>query len=644
MTNKLLNSFKENFAHDRVEFFDLEDYLFLCKKDKMVYASAQERLLAAIGEPEMVDTSKDSRLSRIFLNKTIRRYPTFSDFYGMEDTIERIVGFFKHAAQGLEEKKQILYLLGPVGSAKSSLSERLKELMEKFPIYVLAFDNELSPVFESPLGLFPANKYGKMLEEEYGIPARYAQQILSPWAIKRLEQANGDLSKFRVAKVMPSRLKQIAVMKTEPGDENNQDISTLVGKTNIRMLERFNQNDPDAYNFSGGLNRANQGILEFVEMFKAPIKVLHPLLTATQEGNYVGTEAVSAIPFSGIVLAHSNEAEWQTFKNNKNNEAFIDRIYVIKVPYCLRVTEEQKIYEKMLHNSDLVAAPCAPGTLQMLARFSILSRIKEHENSNHWSKMEVYDGKNIKEEDPNAKSLQEYRDVAGVDEGMEGISTRFAFKVLSQTFNADPNEISADPIYLMTVLERAIEREQYSEELEQYYISFIKDELSADYLKFAKNEIQKCYLEAYHEFGQTLFDRYVNFADHWIQDIDYKDPETNQMYENRHLNSELEKIEKSAGIANPKDFRSETVNFVLRQKAAGKEVSWTSYEKLRRVIEDKMFASTEDLLPIISFGTKSSSEDQKKHDDFVDRMCKKGYTPRQVRRIVDWYLRVSTNS
>jgi serine protein kinase len=640
----ILNNFKTDFQKDKIEYFSIDDYLFLCKKDKATYSTAQERILRAIGEPNLVDTSKDARLSRIFLNRTIKQYPAFSDFYGIEDVIERIVGFLRYAAQGLEEKKQILYLLGPVGSSKSSLAERLKELMEKFPIYVLCYENEMSPVFESPIGLFPASKYAKVMQDDYGISSRYLQQILSPWAIKRLEQSNGDLSKFRVAKVFPSRLKQIAIMKTEPGDENNQDISTLVGKTNIRMLEKYNQNDPDAYSFSGGLNRANQGLLEFVEMFKAPIKVLHPLLTATQEGNYIGTEAISAIPFNGIVIAHSNESEWQTFKSNKNNEAFIDRICVVKVPYCLRVTEEQKIYTKMLNNSDLASAPCAPATLEMLARFTILTRMHEHENSNHWSKMEVYDGKNIKEEDPNAKSMQEYRDAAGVDEGMSGISTRFAFKVLSATYNADPNEVSADPVYLMHHLEKAIEREQFLENQEQKLISFIKDELSTDYLKFIKNEIQKSYLEAYDEYGQTLFDRYITLADSWIQDIDYKDPETNQMYEREHLNNELEKIEKSSGIANPKDFRSETVNFVLRQKAAGKEVRWTSYEKIRKVIDDKMFASLDDLLPIISFGSKSSSEDQRKHDDFVERMGKKGYTPKQVKRLVEWYLRMSTSS
>ncbi len=637
----LLDSFTKSFVDDQIEYLSLDQYLELCKTDKLVYSSASERMVKAIGEPELVDTSKDARLSRIFLNRTIRRYPSFSEFYGMEDTIERIVGYFRHSAQGLEEKKQILYLLGPVGGGKSSLAEKLKELMESFPIYVLCYKNEISPVFESPVGLFPLKKFGGILKSEYNIPERYLTQIMSPWAIKRLEQSNGVATDFRVAKIYPSRLKQIAVMKTEPGDENNQDISTLVGKTNIRMLEKFNQNDPDAYSFSGGLNRANQGLLEFVEMFKAPIKVLHPLLTATQEGNYIGTEAISAIPFSGIVVAHSNEAEWQTFKNNKNNEAFIDRICVIKVPYCLRVSEEKEIYSKMLSHSDLVNAPCAPATLEMLSRFSVLTRLHTHENSNLWSKMKIYDGENVKEEDPNAKSGQEYKDMAGVDEGMSGISTRFAFKVLSSTFNHDPSEISADPIFLMHTLERAIEREQFSKEVEAKYLDFIKSNLTKDYLDFSKKEIQKAYLEAYDEYGQTLFDRYIVLADCWIQDIDYKDPETNTMYNRTTLNSELEKIEKAAGIANPKDFRSETVNFVLRQKASGKEVRWTSYEKMRKVIEDKMFASTEDLLPVISFGTKSSKEDEKKHSDFVGRMCEKGYTPKQVRRIVEWYMRLS---
>ncbi len=630
----------------RKESMGFLDWLKLCKNDPMTYASAAERMLAAIGEPVLVDTSREPRLSRIFLNKTLRVYPAFSDFYGMEETVERIVGYFRHAAQGLEEKKQILYLLGPVGGGKSSLAERLKDLITKLPFYVLTSeDGILSPVFESPLGVFDPNRYKARLEKEYGIDARYLLGVMSPWAIKRLAEYNGDVSKFRVTKIWPSKLEQIGVVKTEPGDDNNQDISNLVGKTNIRMLEHFNQNDPDSYNFSGALCRSTQGIMEFVEMFKAPIKMLHPLLTATQEGNYIGTEAISAIPFAGIILAHSNESEWQSFKNNKNNEAFIDRIYVVKVPYCLRVTDEVSIYKKMLESSSLSNAICAPQTLDMLSKFCVLTRLIPHENSNLYSKMRIYDGETIKDIDPKARSIQEYHDTAGIDEGMSGISTRFAFKVLSKTFNFDPAETVADPVHLMYVLEDSIRREQFGTDIENKYLDFIKDALAPRYAEFIGHEIQKAYLESYSEFGQNLFDQYIEYADSWIQEIDFKDPDTGNLYDRDILNKELEKIEKPAGIANPKDFRHEVVNFVLRASAKNRGiVSWTSYEKLREVIEKKMFSSVESILPVISFSPKSSTEDQNKHEDFVNRMERKGYTRAQTRRLVDWYMRISKSS
>ena len=631
----------------RQETYTIQEYLELCKTDKMLYASAAERMLMAIGDPELIDTHQDSRLSRIFSNRTIKRYPAFADFYGMEDSIERIVGYFTHAAQGLEERKQILYLLGPVGGGKSSLAERLKELIQKFPIYVLADKNgNMSPVFESPLGLFGKEQYGALLEKEFSIPKRYLHEVLSPWAIKRLKEYGNDKTAFKVIKVYPSKLEQIGVIKTEPGDDNNQDISNLVGKTNIRMLEHFDQNDPDSYSFSGALCRGNQGLVEFVEMFKAPIKMLHPLLTATQEGNYVGTEGISAIPFHGVVLAHSNESEWQTFRNNKNNEAFIDRVYVVKVPYCLRITDEKGIYAKMLSDSSLSKAPCAAETLDILSKFCVLTRLHDHENSNLYSKMRVYDGEAIKDSDPQAKSLQEYRDTAGVDEGMSGISTRFAFKILSKTFNFDSSEVAADPVHLMYVLEDAIKQEQFGEERQTKYISYIKEWLAPKYAEQLSNEIQKAYLESYSDYGQNLFDRYIEYADAWIQEIDYKDPDTGNLFDRGILNKELEKIEKPAGIANPKDFRGEVVNFVLRASAknGGKRVKWTSYEKLREVIEKKMFASTEELLPIISFNAKSGAEDQKKHDEFVKRMMGKGYTAKQVKRLVEWHMRSQNNS
>ena len=642
MSNDLFQSYARTFEARRETEMSLKDYLQACRKDPMMHAGAAERLLEAIGEPEVIDTAKDVRLGRIFMNRTIRIYPAFSEFYGMEDTIERIVSFLRHAAQGLEERKQILYLLGPVGGGKSSLAERIKALIENQPIYVLKAGDQLSPVFESPLGLFDSGIHGAELEERYGIPRRRLTGLMSPWAVKRLDEFGGDITKFRVAKMTPSRLRQIGVSKTEPGDENNQDISALVGKVDIRKLELHAQNDPDAYSYSGGLNRANQGVLEFVEMFKAPIKMLHPLLTATQEGNYVGTENIGSIPFQGIVMAHSNEAEWQSFKNNKNNEAFIDRIFVIKVPYCLRVTEEQRIYDTLSRGSGVSVAPCGPGRREVVARVAVLCRLRARGLSNLFAKMRVYDGESLKEVDPKARTMQEYKDAGGVDEGMDGISTRFAFKVLAATYNHDVSEVAADPVHLMYVLEQAIRREQFPTDTESKYIEFIKAELAPRYAEFIGNEVQKAYLESYHDYGQNLFDRYVDYADAWVEDQDFKDPDTGQLMNRELLNQELSKIEKPAGIANPKDFRNEVVKFTLRSRAShgGRNPSWTSYEKIREVIERRMFSQVEDLLPVISFGSKKDNETEKKHEEFVSRMVTRGYTERQVRRLVEWYMRV----
>lgn len=634
----VFSRFQERYRDTQEEVMSLQDYLELCKQDPTVYASAAERMLMAIGEPEIIDTSRDLRLSRIFSNKVIKRYPAFSEFYGMEDAVENIVSYFRHAAQGLEERKQILYLLGPVGGGKSSLAERLKELIQRIPFYAI----KGSPVFESPMGLFDPNEDGAILEEDYGIPRRYLGKVMSPWAVKRLHEMGGDISKFEVVKLYPSILDQTGVAKTEPGDENNQDISSLVGKVDIRKLEDYAQDDPDAYSYSGALCRANQGLMEFVEMFKAPIKVLHPLLTATQEGNYNGTEGMGAIPFEGVILAHSNESEWQAFRNNKNNEAFLDRVYIVKVPYCLRVDEEINIYKKLLEHSSLAESPCAPDTLAMLAQFTVLSRLKVPENSSVYSKMRIYNGENLKDTDPKAKSIQEYKDGAGVDEGMSGISTRFAFKILSKVFNFDSTEVAANPVHLMYVLEQAIEQEQFPEETQNRYLNYLKEYLANEYVNFIGKEIQTAYLESYAEYGQNIFDRYVTYADFWIQDQEYRDPETGEMLDRVSINEELEKIEKSAGISNPKDFRNEIVNFVLRARANnnGNNPSWQSYEKMRSVIEKKMFSNTEDLLPVISFSAKSSNEDQKKHDDFVARMTERGYTEKQVRLLSEWYLRV----
>lgn len=636
-----LSQFTKSFQSDTEEM-SFADYLERCKSDPSYYATPAERLLKAIGEPKMVDTRHDPRLSRIFSNRVIRVYPAFAEFYGMEEAVEQLVSYLRHSAQNLEESKSILYLLGPVGGGKSSLAERVKELMEQEPVYAL----EGSPVFESPLGLLNYGSWKEAISERYDIPKYALRTMPSPWAIKKLKEFNGDLNRFKVVKLRPSRLNQVCIAKVEPGDENNQDISTLVGKVDIRQLERHSQNDPYAYSFSGGLCRANRGILDFVEMFKAPLKMLHPLLTATQERNYNGTEAIGAIPFDGIIVAHSNESEWQLFRNNKTNEAFLDRITLIKVPYCLRVSEEIGIYKKLIENSRLAEAPRAPFTLDMLAQFCVLSRLKDTAHSTLYSKMRVYDGENIKDTDPKAKPLQEYRDEAGVAEGMNGLSTRFAFKVLSKAYNFDPEELGANPVHLMYVLENEIIKEQFPKEIEERYLANLKGSLSDKYLEFVEREIRAALMDSYSDFCQTTFERYYNFADAWLNDSDYRDPETHVAYDRAQLNAELEKIEKAGlSIGNPKEFRSEVVNFTLRYKAKnGKEPAWNGYNKMREVIERKVLSSTEEFLPMISFSPKGDAKAQEAHDNFVRIMAEKGYTPKQTRLITDWFMRMKKNS
>jgi serine protein kinase len=197
-------------------------------------------------------------------------------------------------------------------------------------------------------------------------------------------------------------------------------------------------------------------------------------------------------------------------------------------------------------------------------------------------------------------------------------------------------------VHLMYVLEQSIRRDQMPAETEKRYLEFIKGELAPRYAEFIGNEVQKAYLESYHDYGQNLFDRYVSYADAWIEDIDFKDADTGQLMNRELLNQELTKVEKPAGIANPKDFRNEVVKFSLRARANnnGKNPSWTSYEKIREVIERRMFSQVEELLPVISFGSKKDSDSEKKHEEFVNRMTARGYTERQVRRLVEWYMRV----
>ena len=612
----------------------LEEYLEGCKTNPLMYHTAPERLLHAIGAPRSIDTRNDPRLGRIFSNATISVYDVFEEIYGLENPLKDVVSFVKHAAQGLEERKQILYLLGPVGSSKSTIVRLLKKLMESVPFYAI----KGSPVFDNPLSLFSPED-----SEDLGIPTRYLGVIPSPWLTKRIKEADGDLSKLTIVKLYPSETHQVGISHIEPGDENNQDISALVGKLNIREIGEYDVHDPDAYSFTGGLCLGNRGIVEFAEMFKAPIKSLNPLLEATQSGFYKGTESIAAIPFDGIIIAHSNESEWQKFRIDKRNEALIDRIFITRIPYCLRYSEERKIYEKMLRESSLATAPCAPKTLDILAQFSILSRLVRTKHSELQIKMEVYNGESLKHKNIEAKSAFEYRQEAhesDQDEGFFGQSTRFAFKVLAQTFNYDSTEVAANPLHLLFILSERVKSEHLAKADEDLLLAYIKF-LSHEFLKFLDGEIKKAFIESYDDYGQNLFDKYVFFADNWLKDEDIRDKDTGLLTTPQELNKFLEEVETPANITNKKDFRHEAVEFCLRHQAKnnGLNPKWTAYNKLREVLEAKMFSNIEDMLPIITSSAKGTDADKQHHADFINRMRTNGYTPHQVNVLVEWYIK-----
>lgn len=655
MTNTNANSasffddFKQDYEAKAPQEMSVTEYLELCKDDKMAYATATERLLDAIGEPEIIDTANDKgELGRIFQGKTIARYKSFEDFYGLEDTIEKIVSHLKGAAAGTEYKKQVLYLLGPVGGGKSSIGNRLKELMETRPIYVLKskVTGEMSPIHESPLALFDSKEMRAKASEHFGIPERYMKTGMSPWAVKRLKEAGGDPEKaFDVVKVWPSQKNKIAVAKVEPGDENNQDTSVLVGKLNINKLgEGVDQNDTDTYLYSGGFAVGNQGIMEFVEMFKAPLKVLNPMLEALQDGSYQGTENIGAVPFNGLVFAHSNESEWKAFAADKKNEAILDRINVVNIPYTLRMSEEAKIYQKMLDEGAYSEHPIAPKTIDLLAKFSVMSRLAETEGVAKYDpeiRAQVYDGKIPEGADSKVPTISELREYAPLEEGMSGISTRFAFKTLTETFNANANagEMAADPVLLAEVLEDRIKKDgQIPQGEKDRLVGFLRSKIMPEYAEFIVGEITAAFTGANDEMCQNMFDRYINMADAWLNDETFNDKgQTGDVLGKEALERKLSEIEKPCQIVNAKDFRNEVVRYVQRQAAKGNNVKWNSYEKMADVIRKNLYKKMQDVMPVIKFDANVDDEGAEKRETFINNMQDKGYTMPMIKRAVGVY-------
>lgn len=640
-------SLTKHFSNRRAKPRDaltLEDYLDAWKSDKQVRANAAGRILNAIGEPQIFDTSKSERYGRIFSNRTIKRYAAFSGALGLEDTVSTIVDYFMYAAEGAQQKRKILYFYGPPGSGKTEqLVEPLKRLAEKEPMFVLAVkvENEYitSPFFESPLGLFDPVADGAFLEEAYKIPRSALEAPMSRWANSCLEKFEGDISKFFVLPVMPSMVTRTGIAQVVPGSPKHPDLSALIGVAGRKS-------DYSDYNSSGALNRTTQGLMEFFEMFKAHPGMFTPLLAAPQDRKYAGAGGIGELPYQGIVIAHSNEEEWRAFREGKISPALLDRIFDIPVPYCLRVTEVAEIYRQHLSTSGYKDIPCPENTLELAAMFAVMTRMDYTKDG----LIDLYNG-HRKGSSVNAdKRADDARAEENRREGMAGISERLMLTLLPQIADSNTDGRALDPVLVLNALERIAEEGKVETYLQAEYpdngdhedhgVEDIVDyHMKAACYGIVESLVKRAYMEHPDTFVLAKTEHYVRCADAWIEGEDLKDPESDTIWNRSQLEGVLSKFE--VGVSNPKDFRFKITKAALRHNSKSENQGvpvWKSFdEEMWQTLYANIVPTRATMLEDIRFKPRDNKEDVEKHTIFVARFCALGCTPAQVRRMVDFY-------
>lgn len=655
-SSSIFSKYKETYKKRDPETMSVTEYLERGKSDPLVHANWAERLKHVIESKgvEIVDTALgNDREKRIHQSKKVAKYKAFEDFFGAENIIEEVMAHINESAQGGAKAKRILMMLGPPGGGKSSLSERLKDLMQEAPIYVLKAKGEkndmfplMSPINESPLGLFEDADMRSEVANAFGVAERKMSYGMSPWARKRLADADGDIdAAFEVVKVYPSKTNNIGISKVEAKDANNQDTGDLVGQVDMNKLgQGIDQNDTDCYLYDGGLCKGNQGIMEFVEMLKAPGSTHYPLLEATEGRQYKGNENIGVIPFDGLILAHTNENEWNKKSNDKTNEAIFNRMNVITVPYTLQQSAEANIYQKELDKTAYTDSPIAPKTVELLAEFSVMSRLAMTEALAQFDpdvRVRVLDGEIPDGATSKIPTIGDLRKYAPEEEGMSGSSVRFGIDTLSQTFNARANDglTEADPILLFETLRKRIDNnKEYSAQEKGHFKQLLQEFIVPQYRDFISEEISMAYSDASDEMCQNMFDTYINMADSWLNEEEYNDQSVSGQILNRaEIERRLESFEKPAGIAGGKEFRSETVRYVHRKERNGEQVRWDSYEKLANVIRERLKANMKDFSAVVKFDVAKSDKQEKKFNQFLENMEEKGYTPTMVQRAVNFH-------
>jgi len=596
------------------------DYIELVKGNPDIAMLSHQRIYSLIISQgvETIHTDEVPRLRRIYGNDTIKKYKFFADdFFGIDKTIMKILRYFHSAAMAGEESRQVLYLVGPVGSGKSSLMEVLKKALEMSPpVYAL----KGCPMREEPLHLVP--KHLRRQFEE--ILDTKIEGDLCPVCRYRLKNDyDGEFERFPVETVGFSIRSRKGIGVVPPVDPNNQDTSVLIGSVDISKIDLYPEHDPRVLSLNGAFNVGNRGIVEFIEVFKNETEYLHTMITATQEKSIPSPGKGSMIYFDGVILAHSNEAEWNKFKSDHTNEAILDRIVKIEIPYCLELSEEIKIYEKILKKSKFTAH-IAPHTIEAASMFAILTRLSPSNKVDPMTKLKIYNGEEIVEKGMTRKiDIFELREEAE-REGMSGISTRFIMKVLD-TALSDSDHDCINPISVMETLVKAVRDLSIGEEEKSRYLRFIQDQIKKEYNKILEKEVTKAFIHGYREQAESLFNNYLDHAEAYVNKTKIKDPNTGEELEPdiKFLRS----IEEQIGITESasKGFRADVTAYMFSVLRTGSKLDYNSYEPLKEAIEKKLTVSVKELSRIITQAKVRDREQNEKYNAMVEEMKRNGY-------------------
>lgn len=596
------------------------EYLEKVRDDPSVAKFAHARVYDMIMEKgvEEISGADDPRIKRLFGDEPVKVYNFFSDeFFGMERTIQQLVRYFHSAALQGEESRQVLYLMGPVGSGKSSLVERLERGLEELPPFY-AIDG--CPINEEPLHLIPRH-LRREFEKMLGVRIDGDLCPICRWRLK--EDFGGHYENVPVKTVTFSKRARRGIAVVPPVDPNNQDTSVLIGSEDISKLDRFSEGDPRVLDLNGAFNAGNRGIVEFIEVFKNETEYLHAILTATQEKFVPAPGRHGTVYTDTCIVAHSNEAEWQKFKADHTNEAILDRIVMIRVPYNLRLSEEVKIYRKILSRSGYTAH-IAPHTLEVAAMFAILSRLQPTPKCDLMTKLKIYNGEEVVEKGRTKKvDIEELREDAK-GEGMGGISTRFIMKSIDNALADSPEGVT--PIHIREALINMVKESEIADDKRKHYLELLQDTMHKAYLEILEREITKAFVYAYEEQAETLFQNYLDHAEAYVNRTTLRDRNTRE--ELHPDEAFLKSIEEQIAIIGTaaEGFRQEVIAYLWASTRRGEKVTYSSYEPLKEAIEKKLMSSVRDISRIITKARTRDEEQRDKYDALVRNLLENGYT------------------